>query len=178
MHRTYLAVLGKATLSGVLFLFNTSGVAMASNDLIGLKEKLQQLRTATDIVLMIVPFPTYFRVRVDEVRLPNVSCLYEVAAGAGPAFDRVVDIIGGTVLEYNDGPKPDADLRVGVVFKNGGKVLQEFYFDDPGGDYDVKGFSSGRGLLASGNLPNLLRELLTRQEVVLIKNGNNPCPHS
>jgi hypothetical protein len=167
-----------ATLSGALILFFLSGVAMANNDLTDLKEKLQQLRTATDIVLMIVPYPTLFRVKVDEVRLPSVSCVYEITSSRGPAFDHVLDIIGSAVTEYEDGPKPDADLRVGIVFRNDGKVVQEFYFDDWGGHHKVNGFSRGRRMLASADLPNRLRELLTRQEVILIKNGNNPCPHS
>jgi hypothetical protein len=179
MHRTYLAALRTTKLSGALILFFLSGVAMANDDdLTKLKERLHELRTATDIVLMIVPYPTLFRVRVDEVRLPSVSCVYEITSGRGSAFDQVLNIISSAVMEYNDGPKPGADLRVGIVFREDGKVVQEFYFDDWGGHHKVNGFSRDRRILASANLPNRLRELLTRQEVVLIKNGNNPCPHS
>jgi hypothetical protein len=166
------------TLSGALFLFATSGVAMASNDLTEFRAKLQQLRSATDIGLMIIPFPTSFRVRVDEVRLPSVSCVYEIASGRGPAFDQILDIIDNAVTEYDDGPKPDADLRIGIVFRLNGAILQEFYFDDFGGYNDVKGFSGNRRISASADLPNRLRALLTRPEVVLIKSGNNPCLHS
>ena len=121
----YLVALRMITLSGALFLFAISEVVMASNDLTDFRAKLQQLRSTTDIVLMIVPYPTMFRVRVDEGRLPNVSCVYKIASGRGPTFDQVLDIIGTAVIEYDDGPKPGADLRSGIVFRKHGGVMQD-----------------------------------------------------
>jgi hypothetical protein len=151
---------------------------MASNDLIGLKEKLKQLRTATNIVLMIVPYPASFRGRVDEVQLPEVACVYEIASGRGPTFDQVLDIIGTAVIEYDDEPKPGADLRVGIVFKRDGQVMENFYFDDWGGYHKVNGFSHDHRMVASADLPSQLRGLLTRQDVILVRNNHFPCPHS
>jgi hypothetical protein len=178
MHRTYLAVLRKATLSGALFLFITSGVAMASNDLISLKEKLQQLRTATDIVLMIVPYPASFRVRVDEVQLPEVACVYEINSSKGRTFAAVLDIMDSAITEYDNGPKPGVDLRVGIIFKSDGKALQDFYFDDWGGDHKVQGFSGNRRISASADLPDRLRVLLTHRDVALVRDRHSRCPHS
>jgi hypothetical protein len=151
---------------------------MASNDLTDLKAKLQQLRKATKIVLMMVPYRTSFRARIDEVELPEVSCVYEITSGRGQSFNEVLDIIGNAVIKYEDGPKPDVDLRVGIVFKGESKILQEFYFDDSGGDHEVNGFSGGRRISASANLPNELRALLTRQDVILVRNRHSRCPHS
>jgi hypothetical protein len=165
-------------LSGALFLFAISGVAMASNDLIGLKDKLRELQTATDIVLMIVPYPTSFRARIDEVQLSKVSCVYEINSSGGPTFVEVLDIIGSAVTEYDNSPKPGADLRVGIIIRGNSKVLQEFYFDDWGGHHEVQGLSGDRRISASADLPDRLRALLTRQDVVLIGDRHARCPHS
>jgi hypothetical protein len=142
------------TLSGALFLVASSEVVMASNDLADIKDKLSRLRTATDIVLMIVPYPMSFRVRVDEAALAEVSCVYKIMSGRS------------------------SDLRVGIIFKGNGKILQDFYFDDRGGHYEVNGFSGDRRISAAADLPARLRSLLTRQDVVLVKSGHKECPHS
>jgi hypothetical protein len=151
---------------------------MAGNDLTGLKAKLQQLEAAADIVLMIVPYPTSFRARVDELRLPDLSCVYAIDSGRGPSFNEMLDVISSAVIEYDDRPKPSLDLRVGVVFRSAGEVLQAFYFDDWGGHRQVNGFSGDHGMLASAELPNQLRALVVHKDVVLIKTGGFACPHS
>jgi hypothetical protein len=171
------ALISRAALFGVLFLFANGEIAMAQNDLTGLKEKLQQLRTATDIVLMIVPYPMSFRVRVDETALAKVSCVYKIMSGRS-SFEQVLDIIGSSIIEYVVGPNRGPDLRVGIIFKSDGKILQDFYFDDRGGHYEVNGFSGDRRISAAADLPARLRSLLTSQDVVLIKSGDNECPHS
>ena len=88
---------------------------MASNDLTDLKDKLSQLRTATDIVLMIVPYPMSFRVRVDEAALAKVSCVYNIMSGRTSAFGQVLDIIGSSIIEFEVGPNRGPDLRVGTT---------------------------------------------------------------
>jgi hypothetical protein len=171
------ALIPTAALSCALFFYVNTEIAMASNDLAGLKEKLRQLRTATNIVLLIVPYPASFRVRVDEAQLPKVSCVYEIASGQGPTFDHVLDIIGTAAIEYDAGPKLGADLRIGIIFKRDGEVIQDFYFDDWGGHHQVRGFSDSHRMMASADLPNQLRALLTQQDVILVRNNDLPCPH-
>jgi hypothetical protein len=155
-----------------------SETAMAGNDLTDFKARLQQLRSATDIVLMIVPWSIQFRTRINEFRLPTVACVYQVAAGRGSTFDEVLDILGSTVTQYDDGPKPVVDVRVGVVFRGDGKVWQALYFNDGGGASAVNGFSGDRRVSAAADLPNRLRALATHPDVVLTRNFNSLCPHA
>jgi hypothetical protein len=155
-----------------------SETATSTSDLTEFKARLQQLRSATDIVLMIVPWHTFFRARVNEGRLANAACVYQITSGKGPSFGEALDILGGSVTEYQVGPERGQDLRVGIVFRSGGKILQDFYFNDWGGAHEVKGFSGDHQVSASADLPDRLRALLTRQDVVLIKDRYPRCPHS
>jgi hypothetical protein len=124
---------------------------------------------------MIVPYRTNFIVSVDEVQLRNNSCKYEI--NPGPILDEILNAIANTVIEYKIGPRPDVDLRVGIVFKNDTKVTQEFYFNDSGGIYNVHGFSGGHIITALAGLPNQLRSIITHPSVVLIKDHLSRCPH-
>lgn len=157
----------------VAFLF--SETSMASNDT-DLKSKLKELRTATDIVLMIVPYRTSFRTRVDENELPEVSCVYELTSTRGPTFDEVLETVDGLVTQHDE-PKPVVDLRVGIIFRRDARVVHEFYFNDLGGHGNLNGFSGDRRISASPNLPERLRALVTHQDVILTRNRHSRCPH-
>jgi hypothetical protein len=169
-----LVVLGIA----FLMLFTSSELSMASDDLTSVEAELRGLGSATEITLLIVPYPTLFRVSVDKIQLPNVSCVYQITSGRGPTFGEVFDVIRRADIQYVDGPR-GADLRVGIILRKPGKVLWELYFDDGGGKQEVKGFSGDRRIVASADLPSQLRALLARPDVVLLKTGNNSnCPRS
>ena len=148
---------------------------MASNNGIDLKTELRELRAATDIIVMVVPYRTSFRARMDEVRLPKVSCVYEISS-RGPTFDQILSTLESIVNRYDE-PKPEVDLRIGLVFRNNGNVLREFYFNDAGGFANLKGFSGDNRMSGSADLPDRLRALLTNQDVVLIRALRSGCPH-
>ena len=136
---------------------------------------LQELRKASSIMLMIVPYPTFFMMALDEAQLRKVSCQYEITAG--PTFDEVLNILGDTMIEYKIGPKPNADLRVGIVFKTNGKMVREFYFNDSGGSFNLLGFSGDHATRALAGLPSRLRDLIKRPAVVLVQDQLSRCPH-
>jgi hypothetical protein len=125
---------------------------------------------------MIVPYPTYFLMAVDEVQLQKVACQYEISRGS--TFDEVLKILNSTVIEYKIGPKPNADLRVGIVFKTDTKVVREFYFNDTGGSHSLLGFSDDYAIAALAGLPKQLRALVKLPSVVLVKDRLSRCPHS
>jgi hypothetical protein len=153
-------------------------VAMASNGLTIPDAKLRELRASTEIILMIVPYPTFFRSIVDRGRISDVSCVYEIRSGRGPTFDELLDVIGRAAIEYNEGKQSDTDLRVGLVFKKDDKTTQELYFDDGGENRKVSGFFNDDRIFASADLPNRLRSLLTHSDVAPVRSGNHACPHS
>jgi hypothetical protein len=165
-----------ATALALCFMFlRGNEVSAANGDLVNLRLRLQELRTASSVVLMIVPYRTHFIVSVDEVQLRDVSCQYEI--NPSPTFDEVLNTLDNTMIEYEIGPKPHVDLRVGIVFKTNSKVVQEFYFNDSGGFYNVRGFSGDHTITALASLPNQLRALVSRPSVVLIKDPLSRCPH-
>jgi hypothetical protein len=155
-----------------------SETSMTERDKVSVHIKRHELLAATDLVVMIIPYPTFFRVSVDEGQLPNVSCVYEIKSGYGPTFEEVIDLIERSGIELDDGPNAGADLRVGLIFRNSGEVVQQLYFDDKGGKEKVRGIFNNRKVFASANLPNQLRSFLTHPDVTLIKNRRNICPHS
>jgi hypothetical protein len=90
----------------------------------------------------------------------------------------VIDLIERSGIELDDRPNLGADLRVGVIFRNSGEVVQQLYLNDKGGNAKVWGTFNNRRIFASADLPNQLRSLLTHPDVTLIKNRRNICPHS
>lgn len=176
--------LPRTLLSQAVFLFIVVGVTAACGRTpttthgSTIELKFEELRAATKIVLMIVPYPASFRSHVSKSRLPNVACAYEVYSGRGPVFDEVIEIIRRSGISPDDEPNRSADLRVGIVFKNGVISIQEFYFDDWGGAHDVRGVSGDLPVAASADLPSQLRALLTHPDVLLINGQPYFCPHS
>jgi hypothetical protein len=65
-------------------------------------------------------------------------------------------------------------VQIGIIFKNGNEVLQEFYFEDWGGAHEINGASGEYRILATHDMPNRLRALLTRENVVWIKSADFP----
>jgi hypothetical protein len=160
----------------VLLVLSPSDASFAGNeDLAELGVRLQGLRTADSVVLMIVPYPTYFITGLDEVELRKVSCQYEAKSGA--TLDGVIDALKSNITEYRIGPKPSTGLFIGIAFKNRGKMLQEFYLNDSGGSFNLRGFSDNRIIASRADLPNQLRMLVKNPGVVLIKNPSSRCPH-
>jgi hypothetical protein len=149
---------------------------MANDDRATLQTQLSQLQAATNIVLMVIPHGVAFSVRVDEQMLPKVACVYHVSSG--PVSRNILDILNTGILEYREGSKERFGIRVGIVFKNGNDVLQDFYFEDWGGTHDIKGVSGKYRILAKAELPNKLRALLTHRDVVLVRDRASTCPHS
>lgn len=166
-----------AAVLGIFFVFLcTSAVSAANTALVDLRSRLQELRTASSVVLMIIPYPTYFLMALDEVELRKASCQYEI--NPGPTFDEVLNILDSAITEYKIGPKPNADLRVGIVFKTDSKVIWEFYFNDLGGSFNLLGFSGDHAIAALASLPKQLSALVTLPSVTLIKDPLSRCPHA
>jgi len=165
-----------ASYGTLIALLSIDEITMAGTGLATTPVQLQQLQTAQNIVLMVIPHDVSFRFRVDEKRLPEVSCVYRIAQAA--TFNDVLKVLNKSIFEYKKDNREIAEVRVGIIFENKGNSIQEFYFEDWGGAHDINGISGEYRLLASADLPNQLRTLLTRQEVALIKSGNLVCPHS
>jgi len=149
---------------------------MASKNPMTARAQLQELQAATNIVLMVIPHDVSFRFRVDEKRLPEVACIYDVRPGL--TFDEVLKVLNQSILEYEKDNREIAEARIGIVFKNESNTLQEFYFEDWGGGHNVNGRSGEYRISASADLPNQLRALLKHQDVALVKSGNFACPNS
>ena len=148
---------------------------MANDNTTDLNSLLGELRGATSVVLMLVPYRTSFRARIGEAELPNVSCVYEVTSSAA-TFNEVLRVVE-TDFVLSNKPKSILDLRIGIVFKRGEKD-QGFYFSDTGGFSSVHGFIGERDVIGSPELPKHLRELVTHQDVVLIRDHNSRCPRA
>ncbi|MDA9474115.1 hypothetical protein XI03_06225 [Bradyrhizobium sp. CCBAU 65884] len=125
-------------------------------------------------MLMIIPYPTYFVMAVDEAMLRKASCQYEIPAGA--PMDELIDVLSRNIIEYEIGPKPSVGLRLGVVFRSGGgKTMQEFYFNDSGGSFELLGYSNEHRMKALAHLPDELRALVMRLGAVPIKDALSKC---
>ena len=171
-HLAPLRLFRTLALASILCMF-CDGLSAASSDLADLRLRLQELRAASSITLMIVPYRTHFMTTVDEEVLPGNSCTYEIKPG--PDFDEVLKVIEDAVVEYKIGPRPDADLRVGIAFTTDTKVVQQFYFNDTGGIYDLRGFSGSRRIAARAGLPNQLRLIAAHPSVILVKDYHSQC---
>ena len=62
---------------------STGAIAIADDSRTDLQSQLQHLQVATNIVLMIIPWGVHFRFRVDEKKLHEVSCVYQLQSGRG-----------------------------------------------------------------------------------------------
>ncbi|MDH2340880.1 hypothetical protein QCM77_24560 [Bradyrhizobium sp. SSUT18] len=157
-------------------LLTCSCISVASDNSTDLRNMLQELRGSTHVFLMLVPYRSSFRVRIDEVALPDVSCVYEVASG-NSAFGETLDAIRTRVVLFDD-PKPFVDLRVGVVFKRNEKIVQGFYFNDLGGYREVGGFSGELRVEGAPDLPSYLRSIAMKPGVSLVRDRHPRCPHA
>ncbi|MCK1392285.1 hypothetical protein [Bradyrhizobium sp. 1] len=138
--------------------------------------KFEELRTATKIVLLIVPFPTAFRSHVNKDRLTKVACVFEVHSGQGSTFEEITEITSRSVRP-DEGPLRYPDMRVGVVFKNGADLIRGFYFEDRGAAREVAGMSGDVPVVASAEFPSRVRMLLARPEVKSVNPQSSACHH-
>jgi hypothetical protein len=144
-------------------LLMSNELLMAGDDPTSVDAKLAELKSATEITLLIVPYPTLYRRNVDKIRLQKVACVYKIASDQGPTFDKFFDVLrNADIQQYTEGPPRSVDLRVGIIFRRSGEVLSEFYSDDWGGTSKVYGSWDGHPIVASADLPNQLRVLLLR----------------
>ena len=155
-------------------LLTCGDISMASDNPIDVQTMFEELRGATQIVLMLVPYRTSFRTRVGEVELPEVSCVYEIVSDS-PAFRETLEAFrSGVVL--SKGTKPTLDLRVGIVFKRGSDIVKAAYFNDFGGLRSVDGFVGEHAATGSPDLPNLLRALAVKPGASLVRDRHSRCP--
>jgi len=154
--------------------FVLTGHSIASDGTVSVDSKLAELKSATEITLFIVPYPSYFRSNVDKGRLADVSCTYRIASVAGPAFGEVFDVIRHAGIQYDDRPAAsrNADLRVGIIFTKSSEVLWEFYSSDFGRTRSIDGYWGDVAIVASSDLPNRLRALLLRTNAFLVKSDH------
>lgn len=155
-------------------LLTCGDTSMASDNPINAQNMLEELRGATQIVLMLVPYRTSFRTRVGEVELPEVSCVYEIVSGS-PAFQETLEAFRLGIV-VSTGTKRTLDLRIGIVFKRGSDIVKAAYFNDFGGLRSVDGFIGERPATASPDFPNLLRSLAIKPGASLIRDRHSRCP--
>src|SRR5882672_11489510 len=151
LRRLFLTSILVTTLGIYSTSLRSNEASAANSDLADFQLRLQELRTASSVVLMLVPYPTYLLTAVDESLLRDVSCQYEI--NSGPVFDEVLRILGDNVIEYKVGSKPNVGLYVGIIFKANTKVLQEFYLNDSRGSFNLVGYSGDRAIAALAGLP-------------------------
>jgi hypothetical protein len=156
---------------------NTAGFVMADDGHRELRIQLQRLQAATNITLMMIPRGVAFRFRVDEKRLPNVACVYQIQSG-GSSYASVQEILARSIIEFQRGPIKLSEVRFGIMFKNGNDDVQSFYFEDWGGAHPVNGLAGEYRILAAADLLDRLLELVSHQDVILIRSNNMTCPPS
>jgi hypothetical protein len=153
------------------------GISVADKD--ALQEQLAKLRTATRIVIMAVHPGRILATNVNEERLPQASCVYQIENGSGPAFGEALTMLNAGIIEYEIGGGAIDDIvpdkRIGIVFKNGDSNLQTFYFEDWGFGRNINGISGRYRLLATVDFQNQLRKLLGRKDVTLIESNGYIC---
>ena len=83
-------------------LLRSSEPLIASDDAASVDAKLTELKSATEITLLVVRYPTEFYRYVDKIRLPEVACAYQFASDGGPTFDKVFDVLSHAAIQYGD----------------------------------------------------------------------------
>jgi hypothetical protein len=151
-----------------------NGVA-AADDREDFESQLRSLySTATNVTLLVVPKGLLFRAAVTEERLPQTACLYDVASHGGASFKAILELLERSVYpdEARSALQSPFDIRIGLIFKNGGGVVQKFYFEDSIGGRTVRGYSAWKErsnrlrLAALGDFPDLLRAFGARPDVI------------
>jgi hypothetical protein len=169
-----------AALIGGFFIAPLSNAAEGARDgRTALQLELQRLESATDIVLMIIPSKMSFLRRMNEKDLPNVACVYQISrSNRGPSYADVREILQSSIVEFQKGSVWLSEVRLGVFFRDADAVMQAFYFEDWSEVHEINGVASEYRMVASADSPNRFRALVTRQDVILIKNSYDFCPHS
>jgi hypothetical protein len=169
-----------------LTLFATLSVFLSGNGVVTSREAnpelqavLKKLEGATGVTLMIIPRLVAFRYRVDESRLPRVSCVYEIRAEhGGSALKDLLNIFNNSFLEFQTGYQSLSEVRIGIIFKDKDEVLQKFYFEDWGGVHNIHGLTEPTRILTSPDFANQLRALVKNNEIELIESNNHSCPRA
>jgi uncharacterized protein YbjT (DUF2867 family) len=92
-----------ALLGSVFYmLLRSSEPLIASDHAASVDAKLTELKSATEITLLVVRYPTEFYRHVDKIRLPEVACAYQFASDGGPTFDKVFDVLSHAAIQYGD----------------------------------------------------------------------------
>jgi hypothetical protein len=138
----------------------------------------EQLRDATDLVVMIIPSGTSFRSAVTPDRLPQVACVYQMRSGPGSTQAKMIDMLEESLIEFRKAPMDIHEVRIGLFFRTESGALPPFYFDDWGGAHNIRGGFGEYWLLASAGMPDRLRGLLTGKDVVYVENGHSRCPQT
>ena len=162
----------------VLFLgasmFIGGEAALASNELKQLGLQLDNLQSAKEITLMLVPRGVSYRSRITKEALPKVACVYQISSTERSISVDIIQALRTGILEYEKGPADIGDVRVGVLFKDK-SISQDFYFQDWQGRKTVRGVSGEYGILASADLPDLFRAFVFRPGVLLVNDAFGGC---
>jgi hypothetical protein len=162
-----------AAVSLVFCCLNAVAIADDREDFLS---RLHSLHAAgTSLTLMIVPKGRQIIAAVTEERLRRNACLYDVASDGGVSFEEVLELI-----EHNAYPNETArsalqwpfDIRIGLIFKNGGDVVHRIYFEDSISGRTIRGYSTWKErstrlwLGAQASFPDRLRAIAARPDVI------------
>jgi hypothetical protein len=148
---------------------------MANDKCVDFEEYVESLRNSTSATLMIIPRHIAFRYRVDEARLPTVSCVYQIEIGS-KAFNSLIETIKDELTEHEHGPLKLSEVRIGILFEGSG-AMKALYFEDSRDNREIKGSKDGYKLSASPDFPEKLRALALSPGATL-SHGRHNCPHS
>jgi hypothetical protein len=158
------------------FSLRGSQAAMAVDDERQFTIQLERLRTAREVVLMILPQGTSYRSRLTREHFRNVACVYQISSVNRSVFGDAINLLKDGVLEYTKGPEPLSTIRIVMVFQGNG-VSDEFSFEDWNRRQNAIGVSGEYRILASTDLPDQLRSLALRPNALLVS-GPSQCSHS
>jgi len=134
-----------------------------------------KLRTSRSVNLMIIPSGVQFRFRVDEIRLPKVSCVYHIDSGS-ESFAALTSVINDEVTGYRFGSSQLSEVRIGILFNGSPDANTALYFEDWRGDREIKGAAGDHELSAFPTLPQKLRAVAQSQGARLVSNAGVTCP--
>jgi hypothetical protein len=158
-----------------VLLLGGSGHAMAENPHTSFKSLAHGLAEATRATITLIPLGVSFRVALRDEDLPNVSCVYELQSG-GAAFRHLVSILDSGIVSFDAGSRDLFEPRASITFDSSEHKILTLYFEDWGGQHDIKGRLDNYSLRARANLSSQIRELVGRPDVVLIKRDGRSCP--
>jgi hypothetical protein len=153
-----------AAIAVTLALFTTRAADAASSDPDALRTQLRSLATAESVTLMMVSTFTSFITRMTPEHLPANSCIFKTSSHA--AIDELLNILTENMKPDTFGP--DYEVRIGIAFESGGRVLNTFFFQDGRGR--IRGHSDWGPVLGDVTLPDRLRSWAIRDDVLLAVN--------